>query len=155
MSAASRAKHLALGDYRLTVGPVGAGVGLRVAARLAALVAPVASGAGGTKTDMARAFGALIANPDLPDHLDAIVKALGETTLVSAPQKEGAARTFKLTDPGIFDEMFAGNYAEFLEWLYLALEVNFSSFFAVSPALLAKLTAKLAKPDAPAAEPAQ
>ncbi len=144
-------KTLQIGDFTYACTPIGAGPALHAAARVAALVAPVLAAGGSGDDAKARAIGALLGHPELPNHIEALAKAFGARTLVisqNADPHQPPIRT-SLALEGFFDEHFAGRLGALLEWLAFALEVNLGSFFAVSPALRAKLSGVLAKHVAP------
>jgi hypothetical protein len=71
------------------------------------------------------------------EEFDHITNAFAKRSTVSGGNAEQPAqlqygpKQVPLSDGGIFDLHFAGEYAEWLAWLAFALEVNFGSFLGV------------------------
>ena len=53
-----------------------------------------------------------------------------------------ATHTVLLSNPGMFDDLFAGNYVEMMEWLVFSFQVNFGHFLDGGSALLAQMAQK-------------
>lgn len=129
------ARSIQIGATTYAVTPVGAGIGLQVAARLAHLIAPMlAAGGGGDPKEVgARVLRDFLQSPALFDHVKFLCDSFALGTVI---QGQGGAPVQLST---CFDVHFAGDYGALLEWLAFALEVNMSSFFAVSPSLKARV----------------
>lgn len=121
-------KTKTIGDYEYRVTQLTTGPGLQLTARVMNILGPglanAAGASGGTGARAAALFGAIVASPQLGDHLEWLSKLLAPTTQVWTPD----GKSFTLSSG--YDAHFAGRYAQLLEWLLFAIEVNCGSFFA-------------------------
>ncbi len=112
-----------IGSHTYEVIPLGATEGSAVLARVLKVAGPVVeklAGAEGDNTGPA-AFAALATNVT-PEDMLFFCNTFSRFTTVDIGVKWP-----KLSD--IFDEHFAGNYGELLQWLSFAVETNYASFF--------------------------
>lgn len=119
-----RVKEKTIGKHRYRVALFGARQGQRMLTKLTKKAAPVLgalaeagtlSGAGLGKA--AEALGAQLSEEDF----DSIAAEFADVTDVKVGDKWP-----RLSH--VYDEHFAGNYAELLEWLKFAIEANYSDF---------------------------
>jgi hypothetical protein len=126
---ARETKSKQIGSHRYEVTQLGAIEGRAVLAHLMQLFGGMVSGiAGGGKPDMVSGFTAL-ASSITPDRLTFFCDTFSPWTQVH----KGPNKVQVLKD--IFDDHFAANYAEMMQWLAFCLEVNFASFLGESGAL--------------------
>jgi hypothetical protein len=115
-------KSKAIGNHTYEVTQLGAIEGRRVFARLAQLMGGmVGSIAAGGKADVVKGFQAF-AESMTPEVMDFFCDTFSKVTQVHV----GGGKVLFLKD--IFDDHFADNYGDMVEWLTFCLEVNFASF---------------------------
>ncbi len=108
-------------SVRYIVTPLPAGTALKMAARVARILAPIVS----EVSTMAEAKGALgSALVDLAESLDDATVEYLYTTL--APSTRVVIGSAQLDLDKVFDEHFRGRVRACLEWLRFAMEVNFA-----------------------------
>ncbi len=130
----NKTKRIGTNGYEVT--QLGAVEGRRVFARLTQLMGGmVGTIAGGGKADLAKGFESFAAAIS-PDVMDYFCDTFTKVTQVHRPD----GKTLFLKD--IFDDHFADNYSEMVEWLVFCLEVNFASFLGGAGGLGALLRAK-------------
>lgn len=121
-------KSQTIGDNEYQVVQLTATKALQLTARLSNALGPAlaaaVTGDGGTTSKAASFFGALLASPQLGDHLEWLCKHLAPSTQVTTPD----GKSFTLSAK--FDTHFAGDMSGLIEWLVFACEVNAGSFFA-------------------------
>lgn len=127
---------LVLGEYRYVVAYVTTSDGLRLAAKMANLAAPLVAGLRGKSDLMGSSFftaiSFLLQNAALGEQVLDIARVLATVTQVQLP--DGKSRT--LSD--IFEAHFQGRYDALVKWLEFALERNLSSFFGILPDLFGR-----------------
>jgi hypothetical protein len=111
----------AIGNAVYVVTPLPAGAALKMAARIARIIAPVISEVS-SMTEVKGALGSALV--DLIEALDdATVEYLYTTLAPSTRVMIGGA---SLDLGAVFDEHFRGRVLECMEWLKFSLEVNFA-----------------------------
>jgi hypothetical protein len=119
MARQNRSKKI--GQYTYEVTQLGAVEGSRVLAHIMQLFGGMVGAiASGGKPDMVHGFSAL-ANSITPEKLEFFCNTFSPWTQV---HKDGKAQILK----DVFDDHFAANYSELVEWLGFCLEVNYESF---------------------------
>lgn len=130
-------KSKKIGNHGYEVTQLGGKEGRRVFAKVTQLIgASVAAIAGaGGKPDPVKAF-ETFASQVTPDNMDYFCDTFAKLTQVHYP----GGKVLLLSD--IFDDHFADNYGEMIEWLTFCLEVNFASFLGGAGGLGALLQEK-------------
>ncbi len=120
MARANKTKTIGTSTYEVT--QLGAIEGRRVFARLAqvmgGMVGALAAGGKPNPVDAFKSF----AEAMTPEVMDFFCDTFSKVTQVH----KGGGKVLFLKD--IFDDHFADNYGEMIEWLTFCLEVNFASF---------------------------
>jgi len=116
-----QAQQKTIGDVTYFVTPLAAGAALKMAARIARIIAPAISEVS-TMTEVKGALGSALV--DLIESLDDATVEYLYTTLAPSTRVMIAGRSLDLG--AVFDEHFRGRVRECLEWLRFALEVNFA-----------------------------
>lgn len=120
MSRTNKTKRIGSNGYEVT--QLGAIEGRRVFARLAQLMGGMVGAlAAGGKADPVQAFQSF-AEAMTPEVMDFFCDTFTKFTQVH--RQDGKVLFLK----DIFDDHFADNYSEMVEWLVFCLEVNFASF---------------------------
>lgn len=126
-----------IGNHTYEVTQLGAVEGRRVLAKLGQLMGGVVGSlAAGGKADPVKAFQSFTEALS-PESMDYFCDTFTKFTQVH--RADGKVLFLK----DVFDDHFADNYAEMVEWLVFCLEVNFASFFGG----LGGLGGLLRKPD--------
>lgn len=118
-------------EYSVT--PLGAVTGRKVLTRLLKIVGPAIDKA---------SIGDLVANlqeSDIDYFCDLFAKS---TRVTTGTDKNNMPVQPLLSDNGLFDLHFAGNYGAMVLWLKFCLEVNFSSFFQSLGSVLGSVASK-------------
>lgn len=127
-----------IGNHGYEVTQLGAIEGRRVFARLAQIVGGTVAaiaGAGG-KVDPVKAFSSFTENLT-PENMDFFCDTFAKFTQVHMPD----GKVLLLKD--VFDDHFADNYGELVEWLTFCLEANYASFLGGAGGLGALLQGKV------------
>lgn len=131
MARTNKTRKIGNNDYEVT--QLGAIEGRKVFARLAQLMGGmVGTLAAGGKPNPVEAFKSF-AEAMTPEVMDYFCDTFTKVTVVHRP--DGKAPFLK----DCFDDHFADNYGEMVEWLTFCLEVNFASFLGGAGGLAALL----------------
>lgn len=125
-----------IGEHTYELKPLGAIQGQRVLTKVLNVLGGAAGGFSGD--DPTEAIAGILGNLD-ETTLEFISDAFGRCTrVVNGAQKP---LLVKGTDRAIFDEHFATNYGELIEWLMVSFRMNYADFFdaARRDALLKRL----------------
>jgi hypothetical protein len=122
-----------IGRHTYYVTQLNALVGRKALVRLAKFLGPALAAA--TKGDVTDAL-ARVAESLSEDDFEYFCDLFAEKTVVTGGEYDGEPDLHL-----IFDEHFAGEYLEMVQWLAFAFQVNFASFFSGAAAQMAKAKA--------------
>jgi hypothetical protein len=135
-------RRLTVGADVYNVHAVSTSSGLRAIAIFTNMIGPalreLAAAHSKPSDAIAGAIACLLEHKDLPARLPELARLLAEQTTVHLED----GRTLSLSDPGMYEDHFAGSPA-FLPWFTAAVEVSLGGFFSGLPELIANARAGL------------